>query len=123
MMRVLGPHFDSIVATRYHENPRALPAESLAATVSEITGRSCRACDDPCEAWWYVCDMAEPEDLIAISGSFYLAAEMRRKVLLSCGTGIDSDSGNGGTGNCGTQNSGTEHSRSLETIEPRLDTL
>jgi dihydrofolate synthase / folylpolyglutamate synthase len=90
IVRELVPHFDRIVATRYQENPRAVPAGDLAELVQaelvranqelQLAGRV-EICATPREAWESVCRSAEPDELVCIAGSFYLAAELRQLVL------------------------------------------
>jgi dihydrofolate synthase/folylpolyglutamate synthase len=74
-------HFDRFVITQYRENPRAVPAESLAEIVRSLLGG--RAAEltvvaTPPEAWQYVRRSAMPSELVCIAGSFFLAAELRR---------------------------------------------
>ena len=86
MLRVLLPRFDRIVLTRYLENPRGLaPAEleSLAQTIAtqqRITRRppELMVCAEPAAAWQQAAADLQPQDLLCITGSFYIAAEMRR---------------------------------------------
>lgn len=86
----LVPHFDRIVATQYLENPRAVPAGDLANVVRteldrvDLRGRPAGRVEvfaTPREAWESVCRSAEPDELVCIAGSFYLAAELRPAVL------------------------------------------
>jgi dihydrofolate synthase/folylpolyglutamate synthase len=82
----LVPHFDRFVVTQYQENPRAVHAEDLAAMVRQmLAGVSAPVCvfPTPQEAWLHVCQTAIPDEQACITGSFYLAAEMRRMVLTS----------------------------------------
>lgn len=83
IVRTLGPHFDRFVITEYLENPRAVPAESLASCLRETQGDSVDIvlCPTPREAWQFVRQSAIPRERISIAGSFYLAAEMRSLVL------------------------------------------
>ncbi len=73
---VLG-RFDQVVFTRYLNNPRAVPPEKLEALAAELTGRRYTVCDEPAGAWDEIRRRAGPEDLICITGSFFIAAEMR----------------------------------------------
>ncbi len=78
----LVPHFDRVVVTQYQDNPRAVPAGELAVLV-RTAGSQARVevCTQPREAWDLVCRSAEPNELVCVAGSFYLAAELRPLVL------------------------------------------
>jgi dihydrofolate synthase/folylpolyglutamate synthase len=89
MLRLLTPEFDAIVLTRYVENPRAAdPAELLAIANSwgrlssppRQTGMSApliEIAERPDAALQRAREIAGPQDLICITGSFFLAAELR----------------------------------------------
>ncbi len=87
MLRVLVPHFDRIVLTRFQENPRAVPIEQLAtwadAEVEKLDqgGESdadrLQQCQTPAEAWRLARSLAADDDLICIAGSVFIAAELR----------------------------------------------
>ena len=83
MLRLLLPEFDQIVLTRYLTNPRAVAVKELHSLIREtlIDGRARRRSEisvepDPVAAWRYARQLARPEDLICITGSFFLAAEL-----------------------------------------------
>jgi dihydrofolate synthase/folylpolyglutamate synthase len=80
MLQRLVPAFDHLILTRYLSNPRAVPPEELAAVAAKISQRPSRVCRDPAEAWQLVCALAEPDDLICVTGSFFLAAEIRQLI-------------------------------------------
>jgi dihydrofolate synthase/folylpolyglutamate synthase len=85
MLSVLLPYFGRVVVTQYQENPRAVPVEALAATCREELVRLGRAVDDqvlraeplPADAWRLARQWAEDDELICITGSFFIAAELR----------------------------------------------
>lgn len=83
MLRLVLPAFDAIVLTRYLHNPRAAePAELLAAaTAAGVDSRPIETLEDPVEALARARQLAGPDDLICITGSFFLAAELRPLVL------------------------------------------
>jgi dihydrofolate synthase/folylpolyglutamate synthase len=83
MLRRLLGRFDEIVFTQYLSNPRAVPAEELAATAAELTGGRYRVCHEPASAWNEVWSLASPDDLICVTGSFFIAAEMRGPIQAS----------------------------------------
>ena len=85
MLKGLLPGFDSIILTQYLDNPRAVtPADA-----KQILERALRdvdssreplimTCETPASAWQYCETIVSPDDLVCITGSFFLAAEMRR---------------------------------------------
>ncbi|MEN6458401.1 MAG: folylpolyglutamate synthase/dihydrofolate synthase family protein [Thermoguttaceae bacterium] len=92
MLRRLLAHFDQIIFTRYLENPRWVPPEELLALAKTLArplageGQGVRAASQiqiaatPADAWNAIRRMAEPDDLVCVTGSFFLAAEMRRQI-------------------------------------------
>jgi dihydrofolate synthase/folylpolyglutamate synthase len=83
-------HFDRFIVTQYQENPRAVAADKLEEVVREaLAGRGAEVVVRPAprEAWRHVRQTAVPGELVCISGSFYLTAEMRQLVLASARTG------------------------------------
>jgi dihydrofolate synthase / folylpolyglutamate synthase len=80
MMELLLRAFDEIYLTHYTTNPRFVPPDELAKIASEITGRSLPIFSTPAEAWSAAQKNAATEDLICITGSFFLAGEMRRAI-------------------------------------------
>jgi dihydrofolate synthase/folylpolyglutamate synthase len=82
MLRLLVPEFDRVILTKYVNNPRAVePAEllqlaqPLLAEPGVTSHVECAA--DPAQAWQRAWLNAAQNDLICITGSFFLAAEMR----------------------------------------------
>jgi dihydrofolate synthase/folylpolyglutamate synthase len=80
MIQRLSGRFDEVAFTQYLDNPRAVPPEELQAIARELTGREYPVFLDPAAAWDAVCRLARPEDLICVTGSLFLAAEMRRQL-------------------------------------------
>ena len=80
MLEATVPHFDEILLTRYQHNPRAVPPKELADLAKRLTGRVCRVCSKPDEAWQVARESATEDDLICVTGSFYIAAEIRHLV-------------------------------------------
>jgi dihydrofolate synthase/folylpolyglutamate synthase len=83
MLQRLLPGFDEIVFTRYLNNPRAVPAEELAAIALQLTGRQYPIYADPLQAWRDVRTRAGADDLICVTGSFFIAAEIRRALAVN----------------------------------------
>jgi dihydrofolate synthase/folylpolyglutamate synthase len=81
ILKTIAPYFDRYIVTQYQENPRAVPAEALARTLIDVapsaTGKIV-ICPTPARAWQYVHRTAVDRELVCVTGSFFLAAEMRR---------------------------------------------
>jgi dihydrofolate synthase/folylpolyglutamate synthase len=77
MLRVLLPKFDDVILTRYRNNPRSMSPAELDALAGEISLTRRHLCDDADEAWKLASRLAGPQHLICITGSFFIAAEMR----------------------------------------------
>jgi dihydrofolate synthase / folylpolyglutamate synthase len=80
MLQVLLARFDEVILARYLDSPRAVPVEQLAALAAEVSGRRFHVCPTPADAWQLARSLAAPEDLISITGSFFIAAQMRREI-------------------------------------------
>jgi dihydrofolate synthase / folylpolyglutamate synthase len=77
----IGPvPFSEIVFTKYTTNPRAMPPDELEAAAFKLTGRHYPVYTDPGEAWKSIRQSANADDLLCITGSFFLAGEMRRLI-------------------------------------------
>ncbi|WP_425616606.1 folylpolyglutamate synthase/dihydrofolate synthase family protein [Anatilimnocola sp. NA78] len=81
MLRLLLPHFDHLVLTRFVNNPRAVePAELYTCAMQLAAEMNCHAAveiaDEPQAAWQRAKAVAQPADLVCITGSFFLAAEL-----------------------------------------------
>ncbi|MCI0358056.1 MAG: bifunctional folylpolyglutamate synthase/dihydrofolate synthase [Planctomycetaceae bacterium] len=92
MLRLLLPRFDEVVLTRYIENPRAVEIDQLQQLAEKALGAdssngdaqpAIHAAATPGEAWRIARGLAGSDDLICISGSFFLAAELRPVVQLA----------------------------------------
>ena len=87
IVSILAPCFDQFIATQYRQNLRVLPAKRLAAIVTEELQRigheeiPVQAFDHPVTAWEYLLEKVAPDELVAITGSFFIAAEMRMLLL------------------------------------------
>ena len=80
-LRALLPLFDACVATRYVENPRAVPPEDVAAAIAELDGPPTRLAPDPAEALREARRLTASDGLICVTGSLFLAAEARALAL------------------------------------------
>ncbi len=80
-LRALLPLFSEVVVTPYLENPRAVPPEEVAQAVLAISGREAIVTFDPSSALTQARLVTPPNGLICVSGSLFLAAEVRASVL------------------------------------------
>ncbi len=89
IVRTLVPHFSRVVVTQYQENPRAVPTATLGNMVRQALQEldDDHAATDVCEipephkACRQALAMAKPEQLVCVTGSFFIAAELRRMLL------------------------------------------
>ena len=79
MLAILAGYFDEFHFTRYGNNPRSVPPEILAKEL-EGSGKSIRVCGSSLEAWESARSERRPEDLIAVTGSVFLAGELEDAV-------------------------------------------
>jgi dihydrofolate synthase/folylpolyglutamate synthase len=80
-LRALLPCFETVVPTRYVENPRSVSPEDVARAVLEIDGRSTWTAADPTEALAVARRLSPRDGLICVTGSLFLAAEARALIL------------------------------------------
>ena len=80
-LRALLPHFDSLIATRYHENPRSVPPEEIREAIRQLDGREATLAVDPSEALAKARENTPKGGLICVTGSLFLAAETRALLL------------------------------------------
>jgi len=82
MLEQLLPQFDRVFLTRFVTNPRAVEPQHLADLGHQVchekglTRVELETLADPETAWEAARQWAEPDDLICITGSFFLAAEL-----------------------------------------------
>jgi dihydrofolate synthase/folylpolyglutamate synthase len=77
MLEVLGPHFAHAYLTRFTSNPRGVPVDALAALAGQTDRLAFSACPTPQDAWRRALEAAGPDDLICVTGSVFLAGELR----------------------------------------------
>jgi dihydrofolate synthase/folylpolyglutamate synthase len=80
-LRALLPCFETMIATQYLENPRAVPPEEIARAICEIDGRTARLAPSPAEALALARRESPRNGLICVTGSLFLAAETRALIL------------------------------------------
>jgi dihydrofolate synthase/folylpolyglutamate synthase len=81
IFRVLAPYFKHAFLTRYGNNPRSVPPDELAGFLQRSSDLPCTVCPIPADAWQAARAMAAPADLICITGSVFLAGELRPLIL------------------------------------------
>jgi dihydrofolate synthase/folylpolyglutamate synthase len=81
MLRQVLPEFDSVILTRYLNNPRAVPVEKLGRMAAAVSQRPVHLAPDPASAWRLAKRLATRDDLICVTGSFFIAAELRELIL------------------------------------------
>ncbi len=77
ILRQLLVHFDTLILTRYVDNPRGVPLEELSSLVDAITTHPAHLVLEPIAAWRLAKRLAADNDLIVVTGSFFLIAELR----------------------------------------------
>ncbi len=80
-LRALLPLFDTLIATRYVENPRSVLPEDIALAIAAIDGRTARIAQDPAAALDLARRVTGPLALVCVTGSLFLAAETRAIML------------------------------------------
>ena len=83
MLALLAPHFAHVIVTRFADNPRAVPPEQLAETVTHVGYTAHTVCATAIEAWDEAQRRARPPDQICITGSVFLAGELRATIRSS----------------------------------------
>ena len=81
MLRLLLPEFDVVILTEYLDNPRAIPVQQLQNLANAMTDSPVHSASEPAAAWELVLGLSAPDDLICVTGSFFISAEMRRLIL------------------------------------------
>jgi dihydrofolate synthase / folylpolyglutamate synthase len=81
MLRQLLPRFDSIVLTCFQNNSRSVPVEELQRLAQRVGDYPLHAVAEPATAWRLARRFAGPEDLVCVTGSFFIAAELRDLIL------------------------------------------
>jgi dihydrofolate synthase/folylpolyglutamate synthase len=87
MVKSLAAGFDRILLTRIRSSPRSAPLDKLREAVEACSGASGEASpqasyhDDPHEALQTAIQATPHEGLLCITGSFFIAAELRQELL------------------------------------------
>ncbi len=80
-LRLLLPHFHSVILTQYSGNPRALPVSELVRIAGSVSNRPFHWTAQPSQAWKLARRFISDRDLICVTGSFFIAAEIRPLAL------------------------------------------
>lgn len=82
MLRQLLPSFEIVILTCYQSNPRSVPVEVLYAMSRLVSDRHAHLCADPRSAWTLANRLVPPGGLICVTGSFFIAAEIRELITV-----------------------------------------
>jgi dihydrofolate synthase/folylpolyglutamate synthase len=77
----LAPHFEAAFFTRYRVSQRSADPEELAALWRQAGGGQARVCPDAAAAHAAARAWAGPDDMVCITGSVFLAGELRPLLL------------------------------------------
>ncbi|MCS6866312.1 MAG: folylpolyglutamate synthase/dihydrofolate synthase family protein [Gemmataceae bacterium] len=78
ILRVLAGYFDHFHFTKYASNPRSVPPDKLATFLAEVApGKPCAVHPTAIEAWMAARASVANTDLVCITGSVFLAGELR----------------------------------------------
>jgi len=82
ILRTLAGYFDHFHLTKYSNNPRSVAPEKLALVMAEVAqGKSFDVYPTAREAWLAARSRAVAEDLLCITGSVFLAGELRAAIV------------------------------------------
>lgn len=81
LLRLLLPRFDSVILTQYRTNPRGVAVEELAGLAQATWLRACHVAADAASAWRVARRLVGPDDLVCVTGSFFIATELRAIIL------------------------------------------
>jgi dihydrofolate synthase/folylpolyglutamate synthase len=81
MFRFLAPHFVHAFLTSYLGSARSTPPHQLAELWRCAGGAPPTLCPSPVAAWESVRNAAQPDDLVCVTGSVFLAGEMRPLIV------------------------------------------
>jgi dihydrofolate synthase/folylpolyglutamate synthase len=84
MFQVLAPHFAQVYLTRYGNKTRSATPEELLDLWRRTSDHPAMAFATAAEAWQAARAAAGPDDLICVTGSVFLAGELRGRVSGEC---------------------------------------
>ena len=83
IFRELAPYFQHIFLTSFVTSTRAVPPERLAEILCGVSDVPYTMCPTSAEGWHTARAQACPDDLICITGSVFLAGELRPLLILN----------------------------------------
>ncbi len=89
LLQLLLPEFETVILTQYLNNPRAVSIGQLEELAESISAKPVQTADKPSLAWSLAERLADDDDLICVTGSFFVAAEMRELILNQQGRARD----------------------------------
>lgn len=81
MFAALRGRFDRVLFTRYLNNPRGVCPRELHERWTASGGRAAEVFEQPHEAWQTALAWAAADDMICLTGSFYIVSELRPVIL------------------------------------------
>jgi dihydrofolate synthase/folylpolyglutamate synthase len=82
ILRILSGYFDHFHLTKYSNNPRSVAPEKLAGILAEVApGKSFAIHPTAPVAWAVARSESLPEDLLCVTGSVFLAGELRAQMV------------------------------------------
>jgi dihydrofolate synthase / folylpolyglutamate synthase len=81
MLELLAAYFDEFHLTRYESNPRSADPEAMAQMLKPHSRLQVAIHADPKTAWAAAIRQAKPEDAVVVTGSVFLAGELRPVIL------------------------------------------
>lgn len=81
MLHLLAPHFDHLYLTNFANNPRGVKPQKLAALLPPRASDSFTLSEDSVQALQQARAAAQPQDLLCVTGSVFLAGELRPHLL------------------------------------------
>ncbi len=85
MLSILTPHFEQACFTRYTTSARGAPPEELADLWRQAGGGPCQVLAEPLAAWEASRAAAGLDDLLCVTGSVFLAGELRPVLVEQAG--------------------------------------
>jgi len=85
MLRAIAPAFHRVILTRYTSNPRSVPVPKLLEMADELRAdigdTDVLTADDPEEGLLLARQSSSPGDVICVTGSIFLASEVRALIM------------------------------------------
>jgi dihydrofolate synthase/folylpolyglutamate synthase len=91
MLKALSSSFDHVFLTRYSHSPRAVEPERLGEILKDQSPMPFTICHAPADAWASAFCISRADDLICITGSVFLAGELRPTVMRDCHRSVSGD--------------------------------